>query len=84
MDSARHVIKHMSNPRCLSQMSSYDVASTVHQSLDLGDSWYHLITVVDVTPPGQAKGGVELVGRGLHSSAFGLIVSTFCGTRWVS
>jgi len=32
MDGARHVIKRMLNPLVWSQMASYDVASTVHQS----------------------------------------------------
>ena len=33
MYSARHVIKRILNPRFLSQMTFYDVASTIHQSL---------------------------------------------------
>ena len=33
MDSARHVIKRILKPRFLSQLASYNVASTVHQSL---------------------------------------------------
>ena len=33
MDSARHVIEHMLNPRFLTSTASYDVASTIHQSL---------------------------------------------------
>jgi hypothetical protein len=33
MDSARHVIRCDSNPRLLHCVVSYDVASTVHQSL---------------------------------------------------
>jgi len=32
MDSARHVIDHISNHRFLSYMTSYDVASTIDQS----------------------------------------------------
>jgi hypothetical protein len=36
MDSARHVIKRISNLRCLSSMASYDAARTVHQSLSKG------------------------------------------------
>jgi len=35
MDSARHVITRISNPRFLSRMTYYDVASTIHQSLPL-------------------------------------------------
>ena len=37
MDSARHVIKRILNPRFLSLASSYDVASSIHQSLYIGD-----------------------------------------------
>jgi hypothetical protein len=33
MDSARHVIKRNSIPRFCTEMESYDVESTVHQSL---------------------------------------------------
>jgi hypothetical protein len=33
---ARHVIRRISNPRFLSNMTSYDVASTFHQSLRQG------------------------------------------------
>jgi len=33
MDSARHVITRILNPRFLSHMAFYDLASTVHQSL---------------------------------------------------
>jgi len=33
MNSARHVIKRILNPRCLGYTTSYDVASTIHQSL---------------------------------------------------
>ena len=36
MDSARHVITRNVNPHLLSQMASYDVAGTVHQSLPWG------------------------------------------------
>jgi len=36
MDSARHVIKCILNPHFLSYMASYDVASTIHQSLIRG------------------------------------------------
>ena len=36
LDSARHVIQRLVNPRFLSQMASYDVASTIHQSLGPG------------------------------------------------
>jgi len=36
MDSARHVITRVMNPRLLGYMASYDVASTIHQSLDAG------------------------------------------------
>jgi len=39
MSSARHVITRMLNPRFLSELASYDVASTVHLSLPFG---YHL------------------------------------------
>ena len=37
MDSARHIIKRILNPRFLRQMTSYDVASTIHQSLRGGE-----------------------------------------------
>ena len=40
MDSARHVIKTILNPRFLSQMASYDVASTIHESLQVGQVSY--------------------------------------------
>jgi len=33
MDSARHVIKRILNPRFSNAMASYDVASAIHQSL---------------------------------------------------
>jgi len=33
MDNVYHVIKRVSNPRFMSQMVSYDVASIIHQSL---------------------------------------------------
>jgi hypothetical protein len=33
MNSAHHVIKHISNPRSLSYTASHDVANTIHQSL---------------------------------------------------
>ena len=33
MESARHAITRISNPRVLSCMASYDVASTIHESL---------------------------------------------------
>jgi hypothetical protein len=36
MDSARHVIKCILDPRSLSGMESHDVASTIHQSLVRG------------------------------------------------
>jgi len=36
MDSARHVIKYVLHPRFLIYMTSYDVAITIHQSLDAG------------------------------------------------
>jgi len=36
MDSARHAIKRILNPRCLSWMACYDEASTIHQSLFAG------------------------------------------------
>jgi hypothetical protein len=36
MDGARHVIEHIFSPRLLSQEASYDVASTIHQSLEHG------------------------------------------------
>ena len=36
MDGARRVIKFDFNPRFLSYVTSYDVASTIHQSLVLG------------------------------------------------
>jgi hypothetical protein len=36
MDSARHVIKRVLNSAFVSEMVSYDVASTVHQSLGGG------------------------------------------------
>jgi len=36
MDSARYVIKRILNPHLLSQMASYDMASTIHQSLGGG------------------------------------------------
>jgi len=49
MNSARHVIKRNLNPRFLSWMASYDVASTIHQSLEVG------------VGPGDSE-GVELYG----------------------
>ena len=36
VDSARHVIKRISNPRFLNYTASYDAASAIHQSLPLG------------------------------------------------
>jgi hypothetical protein len=44
MGSAIHVIHRMLNPRCLSQMACYDVASTIHLSLaggppTTGEEW---------------------------------------------
>ena len=36
MDSARHVTKPILLPRLLSQTASFDVASTIHRSLDYG------------------------------------------------
>jgi len=36
MDSARHVIERIPNPHALNQMPSYDVASSIHQSLETG------------------------------------------------
>jgi hypothetical protein len=36
MDSARHVIQRLVNHRLLIEMASYDVASTIHQSLVRG------------------------------------------------
>jgi hypothetical protein len=35
MDSARHVIKRMLHRHFMNHMASYDVASTIHQSLAL-------------------------------------------------
>ena len=43
MDSARHVINRTLNPRCLSQMSADDMASTILQSHPLTDSARHVI-----------------------------------------
>jgi hypothetical protein len=37
MNSARHVIKRMLNPRFLSQLASFDAASSIHQSLERDD-----------------------------------------------
>ena len=36
MNSARHVIKRILTRRCMSYTASYDVASTIHQSLGFG------------------------------------------------
>jgi len=36
MDSARHGIKRILNPRSLSEMATYDVATTIYQSVQQG------------------------------------------------
>ena len=37
MDCARHIIKRALNPRSLDETTTYDVASTVHQSIAPGE-----------------------------------------------
>ena len=60
MDSARHVIKRMLNPRFLSYMTCYDVASTMHQSLLRGlDGGGR--TVMRVAALSTAMGGAHRV-----------------------
>jgi len=39
MDSARHIITRILNPRFLNSLASYDVARTVHQSLAGGPAF---------------------------------------------
>jgi hypothetical protein len=52
MNSARHVIRRSFNPRVLSQTVSYDVASTIHQSLP--------VTTMTAPPPaGTCKGDAD-------------------------
>ena len=41
MDSARHVIKRIVDPRFMSSPASCDVASTIHQSLQAKCSPHH-------------------------------------------
>jgi hypothetical protein len=36
MDSARPVMQHVLNPHFFGQLASYDVASTIHQTLGPG------------------------------------------------
>ena len=80
MGSARHVIERIVNPRFLSDMASYDVASTFHQSLIRGDDvrtfegrWQLLVK----SAPDPSD--VLWVGtRGLHSTTSQLNLSRFC------
>jgi hypothetical protein len=39
MDIVRHVIKRIVNPQFLSKMTSYDVVSTIHESLQCAGSY---------------------------------------------
>jgi len=65
---ARHVIQRSRNPRVLSHVASRDVASNIWQALGTGAYFGELAL---------------LTGRALHSCTFRVIVSTFCGIRWV-
>jgi len=49
MDGARHVIKRISNPSFLSQLTSYDVARTIHLSLRAGGGRLKRSTVAWMT-----------------------------------
>ena len=60
LSCARHVITRVLNPRFLSSMTSYDVASTTHQSLLGGQPPGGGVRAADGAPavPREAHGGV--------------------------
>jgi len=62
-DSLRHVIKRIVDPLSVSQMASYDVASSIHESLHVG------VPAVGARVPDAVA---QPPGKGLHSSTFQL------------
>jgi len=76
MDSARHVIKRIVDPRSLNSIEAYDVAQTIHQSLPgtkAAGGRCHLLHQMRLDTQGQindsfkSSGTSQLIERGLGS-----------------
>jgi len=84
---ARHVIKRILNLHFLSQTASYDVASTIHQTLRPGPDvapfgdlslwhnpkWFSLVrrSFLDGSPSTEASSQIRLVAAGVVTSLGG-------------